>query len=60
MRQIGINIKNIRCDNVGENKKLEENILKANLNTNFEYTAVKTPQQTSICNLILDSKGHDV
>ena len=32
-----------RCDNAGENKKLEEKIMKSKLNIDFEYTPVGTP-----------------
>ena len=43
--QHGIKIKVIRCDNAGENKKMEEACDKLGLGTKFEYTAVGTPQQ---------------
>ena len=43
--QNGIKIKTIRCDNAGENKKMEEACDKLGLGTKFEYTAVGTPQQ---------------
>ena len=40
-----INVKIVRCDNAGENKKMEEACAKMGLATKFEYTAVGTPQQ---------------
>ena len=43
--QHGIKIKVIRCDNAGENKKMEESCDRLGLGTRFEYTAVGTPQQ---------------
>ena len=47
---IGLLVENIRCDNAGENKDLEEtfNGEKWKLNINFEYTARDTPQQNSL------------
>ena len=38
-------VKFIRCDNAGENLKLEEACKKEGLGVTFEYTAPKTPQQ---------------
>ena len=35
----------IRCDNAGENKKMEEMCIDQDLGIKFEYTAVRTPQQ---------------
>ena len=45
MRLKLIKIKNARCDYAYENKKSEKNILEANMNINFEYTAAGTHQQ---------------
>ena len=44
----GINIKNIRCDNAGENRKLEEKIMESELKIDFEYTPVGTPQHNGV------------
>ena len=41
----GIKIKKIRCDNAGENKAFEEEIIDRGMKICFEYTAVNTPQQ---------------
>ena len=41
----GIKVKAVRCDNAGENKKMEEKCVAENLGVKFEYTAVGTPQQ---------------
>ena len=35
----------IRCDNMGENKKMEEMSINQDLGVRFEYTSVGTPQQ---------------
>ena len=43
--QHGIKIRVIRCDNAGENKKMEEACYRLGLGTRFEYAAVGTPQQ---------------
>ena len=43
--QHGIKVQTIRCDNAGENKKMEEACVEQGLGTKFEYTAVGTPQQ---------------
>ena len=40
-----VTTKFIRCDNAGENKKLEEECKRRGLGITFEYTAVGTPQQ---------------
>ena len=40
-----VTIKRIRCDNGGENKSLEKNVIENRMNIVFEYTAVNTPQQ---------------
>ena len=40
-----VTIKRIRCDNGGENKSLEKNVIENRMNVIFEYTAVNTPQQ---------------
>lgn len=40
-----ISVKTIRADNAGENKKLEDALLKAGHGVTFEYTAANTPQQ---------------
>ena len=46
----GMAVKNIRCDNCGENVKLEKrcNGVEWKLNLTFEYTARDTPQQNSL------------
>ena len=41
----GIKIKKIRCDNAGENKAFEEEVIDHGMKICFEYTAVNTPQQ---------------
>ena len=43
-------VKTVRCDNGGENLKLEKrcNGVEWKLNVNFEYTAKDTPQQNSL------------
>ena len=41
----GVAIKKIRCDNAGENKSLEKEIIEKGMNICFEYTAANTPQQ---------------
>ena len=51
MRQMikkGIDVKKIRCDNAGENKKLEEKIIESELKIDFEYTPVGTPQHNGV------------
>ena len=51
--QNGMIVRYLRCDNAGENKKLEERINGANwkLNIQFEYTARDTPQQNHLAEL---------
>ena len=41
----GVIIKTIRCNNAGENKTLEKEIINEGMNIRFEYTATNTPQQ---------------
>ena len=41
----GVVIKTIRCDNAGENKSFEKEIIEKGMNIRFEYTATNTPQQ---------------
>ena len=41
----GVVIKTIRCDNAGENKSFEKEIIEKGMNIRFEYTAANTPQQ---------------
>ena len=41
----GVDMETIRCDNAGENRKLEERIDEENLGPTMEYTATGTPQQ---------------
>jgi len=41
----GLSIKIIRCDNAGENVKLQETCKNEGLGIHFEYTALGTPQQ---------------
>ena len=45
-----VKISNIRCDNAGENIKLERRTASSDwkLNIDFEYTARNTPQQNSL------------
>ena len=43
--QHGIEIKIIRCDNAGENKKMDDACIEQRMGIKFEYTAVGTPQQ---------------
>ena len=45
MNNSGVTIKVIRCDNAGENKTLEKEIIDRGMNIRFEYTATNTPQQ---------------
>ena len=40
-------VKFIICDNAGENKKLEENVMQKVWASFFEYTATGTPQQNA-------------
>ena len=40
----GIDIKNIWCDDAGENKSLEKELIKRKINVNFEFTGAGTPQ----------------
>ena len=48
--QHGIKIKVIRCDNAGENKKMEEACDRLVLRTKFEYTAVGTDRKSTHLN----------
>jgi transposase InsO family protein len=48
LSQEGIQIKTIRCDNAGENKKLESQCKKIGITIKFEYTAPGTPQQNGV------------
>ena len=43
LRNKGINMENIRYNDAGENKELEENTMNDNMNINCEYTSVGTP-----------------
>jgi len=42
-----IQVKYIRCDDAGENRKLEQECLKAGLGIQFEFTTPGTPQRNS-------------
>ena len=44
----GIDVKNIRLDNSGENRSLQKECEKQNLGIIFEFTAPGTPQQNSV------------
>ena len=44
----GIDVKNIRLDNSGENRSLQKECEKQNLGTIFEFTAAGIPQQNSV------------
>ena len=44
----GIDVKNIRLDNTGENRSLQKECDKQNLGIIFEFTAPSTPQQKSV------------
>ena len=44
----GINLKFIRCDDAGENKKLEEELIKRQMGVQFEYTGAGTPQHNGV------------
>ena len=44
----GIDVKYIRLDNSGENRKLQKECEKQNLGIIFEFTAPGTPQQNSV------------
>ena len=41
-------VRYIRCDNAGENKKIEEKTNQLGLGIKFEYTAPNTPQQNGV------------
>ncbi len=43
--QHGIKVQTIRCNNAGENNKMEEACVEQGLGTKFEYTAMGAPQQ---------------
>ena len=45
LKELGITVKVIRCDNAGENIAFEKEAEKEKLGLTFEYTAPKTPQQ---------------
>ena len=45
MNDYDVTIKIIRCDNAGENKALEKEIIDRGMKIRFEYTATYTPQQ---------------
>ena len=49
-KEVGMTVKNIRCDNGGENVKLEKrcNGVEWKLTVTSEYTARDTPQQNSL------------
>ena len=47
-KKYGIEIKRIRLDNSGENKRLQKECNKENLRIIFEFTASGTPQQNSV------------
>ena len=44
----GIDVKNVRLDNSGENRSLQKECEKQNLGMIFEFTAPGTPQQNSV------------
>ena len=44
----GIDVKNIRLDNSGENRSLQKECEKQNLGIIFEFTTPGTPQQNSV------------
>ena len=43
--QHNIRVRNIRCDNAGENLSLKKCCDNGGLGINFEFTAVRTPEQ---------------
>ena len=43
-----INVKYICCDNAGENKGLQQQLMKDGSKIQFEFTAPATPQQNGI------------
>ena len=45
LRTNDINVKKIRCDGAGENKKFEENAMHEGLGLTLEYTSPNTPQR---------------
>ena len=47
-----VNIKYLRCDNAGENKRFEEEVQKLNYAIKFEYTSANTPQQNGVAERI--------
>ena len=47
-KKYGIDVKYIRLDNSGENRKLQKECEKQNLGLIFEFTAPGTPQQNSV------------
>ena len=40
-----VTVKNIQCDNAGENKNLRKDAMRDGLSKNFQFTAPYTPQQ---------------
>ena len=44
----GVSVKIIRCDNAGENLKLQEKLEELGFGVNFEYTAAGTPQHNGV------------
>ena len=59
-KQAGIPVKIVRCDNGGENVKLEKRSKSAEwkLNLTFEYTARSTPQQNSLAEVGFTTIGN--
>ena len=43
LRNKGINVQRIRCNNAGE-KKIDKNVINKNIMIIFEYTSTGTPQ----------------
>ena len=43
-----VRFKKVRCDNAGENKVLERDLVKIGLSAEFEYTSPGTPQQNGV------------
>ena len=56
-KQNGKEVKVVRCDNAGENLKLDNRLKSADwkLNVKFEYTARNTPQQNSLAEKAFDT-----
>ena len=48
LKKKGIEVKKLRCDDAGENKKFEKWVEKSNFNIDFEFTGANTPQHNGV------------